>query len=132
MLASPFHLADFLTPPHAWHPASLRYNTKVVQFGYVAMFSSAFPLAPVIAALHNFIELRLDAVKFLQARRPRYAGAQHIGSWGEVLSFMSWAALLVNVLILVFTSWEFRERVRLTHLIASQPCSEAFSLPEPV
>jgi hypothetical protein len=84
------------------------YNTKVVQFGYISMFSSAFPLAAISAAVANFIELRIDGMKTLYCRRPRYQGAEDIGSWQGVLNFLSWVALPVNVLILVFTSWEFR------------------------
>ena len=47
------------------------YNTKVIQFGYVAMFSAAFPLAAICSAVANFNELRLDAVKCLSSRRPK-------------------------------------------------------------
>jgi len=73
------------------------------------MFSAAFPLAAVCAAVGNFIELRIDAFKLVsQSRRPRYAGAEDIGSWEGVVNTISWIALPVNVLILVFTSWDFR------------------------
>ena len=85
------------------------YNPKVIQFGFIAMFSSAFPLAAVCAAVGNFVELRLDSLKLVSlSRRPRYIGAENIGSWEVVLTAISWIALPVNVLILVFTSWEFR------------------------
>ena len=39
------------------------YNTKAVQYGYVAMFSAVFPLAALAAAVANFFELRCDAQK---------------------------------------------------------------------
>ena len=54
------------------------YNTKVIQYGYVAMFSSAFPLCALTSAVANFIELKSDAAKVSwQVRRPRYMGASH-------------------------------------------------------
>ena len=36
---------------------------QALQFGYVTMFSSAFPLAPVFAFLNNIFEIRVDAAK---------------------------------------------------------------------
>ena len=77
------------------------YNTKVIQFGYVAMFSAAFPLAAICSAVANFNEIRLDAIKTLSSRRPRYQGAEDIGSWQAVLGLISWVALPMNVAILV-------------------------------
>ena len=88
------------------------YNPKVIQFGFIAMFSSAFPLAAVCAAVGNFLELRIDSLKLVTlSRRPRYQGAEDIGSWQGVLNTFSWIALPVNVFILVFTSWDFRNLV---------------------
>ena len=37
----------------------------VLQYGFVTLFVSAFPLAPLFALLNNLIEIRLDAYKFL-------------------------------------------------------------------
>jgi len=87
------------------------YNTKAIQYGYIAMFSSAFPLAAICAATGNFIELRIDAYKTLATRRPRYQGAEDIGTWQSVLSVLSWFAIPINVFILVFTSWDFRNLI---------------------
>ena len=47
----------------------------------------------------------------MNVRRPRYMGAEDIGSWQSVLTFISWVALPINVLILVFTSWSFRDYI---------------------
>ena len=53
------------------------YNTKIIQFGYVSMFSAAYPIAGLVAAFINFIELRLDARKICyELRRPRYRTAR--------------------------------------------------------
>ena len=85
----------------------------MIQYGYIAMFSAAFPLCAVFVALGNFVELRADANKLsYEVRRPRYQGAQHIGTWRSVLSILSWTALLVNVLLIGFTSNSLRDYVR--------------------
>lgn len=103
------------------------YNTKAIQYGYIAMFSSAFPLAAICAATGNFIELRIDAWKTLTTRRPRYQGAEDIGTWQHVLSFLSWMAIPVNVFILVFTSWDFRNLIVIKSL-ATDSGSPSFDL----
>lgn len=47
------------------------YLEMVLQFGYLAMFGSVFPLAPLFAMLNNLWEIRLDLSKLLNARRPQ-------------------------------------------------------------
>ena len=42
------------------------YNDKVIQFGYVCLFSGAFPIAPFIYVVYNLIELRTEG------RRPAF------------------------------------------------------------
>jgi len=56
------------------------YNEMVLQFGYITLFATAFPLAPLFALLNNLVEIRTDALKFLTyTRRPEYHGAANIG-----------------------------------------------------
>lgn len=130
------------------------YNPKVIQFGYIAMFSAACPPAALFAALANILELRFDARKVrgaasiprrdaplardsacsrsvpsrassshlssmraiavatqvtVEMRRPRYAGAEDIGTWQYVLGLFSWVAIVVNVMLICFTSRDLRE-----------------------
>jgi len=74
------------------------YNTKVIQYGFVCMFASAFPPAAIAAAIANFVELRFDAHKIgYSHRRPVYRGAEDIGSWQHVMDVLSWLALVINV-----------------------------------
>lgn len=103
------------------------YNTKVIQFGYIAMFSAAFPLAAIASAVANFNEMRLDAVKTLSSQRPRYQGAQDIGTWAVVLRVFAWLALPMNVGILVFTAWGFREHLLVPALFPDD-CTDAIPL----
>ncbi|XP_031792423.1 anoctamin-7 isoform X1 [Piliocolobus tephrosceles] len=55
------------------------YLEMVLQFGFVTIFVAACPLAPLFALLNNWVEIRLDARKFVTERRlPRTdpSGAQ--------------------------------------------------------
>ena len=40
------------------------FNEMAVQFGYLALFAPAFPLAPLFAFINNVFEIRIDAIKF--------------------------------------------------------------------
>ena len=53
----------------------------VIQFGYVSLFVVAFPLAPLLAFMNNYVELRVDAFKLVRnCCRPDPEGAQDIGT----------------------------------------------------
>lgn len=57
----------------SWHHMSLFYEylELVIQFGFVTIFVSAFPLAPLLALVNNVFEIRLDAQKMLYTlKRP--------------------------------------------------------------
>ncbi|SCV70174.1 BQ2448_1568 [Microbotryum intermedium] len=73
------------------------YAEMVLQFGYQALFSVIWPIAPVFAYLNNFIELRSDAFKIThQHRRPIPTRVATIGPWLDVLSFISYLAAFTN------------------------------------
>ena len=60
------------------------YLEMFIQFGYVTLFSSAYPLAGLCALLNNLIEVRSDAFKlcFIH-QRPFTERVQVRGRWGE-------------------------------------------------
>ena len=59
----------------------------VIQYGFVTVFVAAFPLAPLFALLNNWIEIRLDAHKYVNVlRRPISERAQDIGMNSIVFS----------------------------------------------
>jgi len=73
------------------------YNEMTTQFGYVAMWSTIWPLAPLMAFLNNWFEARGDAFKIVRScRRPLPQRAETIGPWLEALGFLSWMAALSN------------------------------------
>lgn len=71
----------------------------MIQFGFVTLFVSAFPLAPLFALINNILEVRLDAYKFVVAnRRPIPERAHDLGVWLRIIEVISKAAVLTNVL----------------------------------
>ena len=41
------------------------YAELIIQYGYVTLFVSAFPLAPLLALISNYVEIRMDGSKLL-------------------------------------------------------------------
>ncbi|TFY52784.1 hypothetical protein EVJ58_g9821 [Rhodofomes roseus] len=69
----------------------------VTQFGYVALWSTIWPLAPLMALTNNWFELRSDAFKIAKhVRRPIPARTDTIGPWLDTLQFLAWLAFLTN------------------------------------
>ncbi|NXQ17525.1 ANO8 protein, partial [Peucedramus taeniatus] len=58
------------------------YQEMFIQFGYVVLFSSAFPLAAGCALLNNLLEIRSDAFKLCTGlQRPFGQRVPSIGHW---------------------------------------------------
>lgn len=58
------------------------YLGMFIQFGYVVLFSSAFPLAALCALVNNLVKIRSDAFKLCAIfQRPFGEPAENIGSW---------------------------------------------------
>jgi len=73
------------------------YEEIVVQFGYIAMFGSSFPLAGVMALGINAIYLRTYAIDLLaNTQRPPYQCAADIGAWQDVLNALALLGLVTN------------------------------------
>ncbi len=53
----------------------------VIQFGYASLFVVSFPLAPLLALINNYFEIRVDSFKLLHnTARPVPRKAQDIGT----------------------------------------------------
>ncbi|KAJ6664309.1 hypothetical protein lerEdw1_008528 [Lerista edwardsae] len=73
------------------------YQEMFIQFGYVVLFSSAFPLAAVCALINNIIEIRSDAFKLCTGlQRPFGQRVESIGEWQKVMEAMGVLAIVVN------------------------------------
>lgn len=87
------------------------YLEMVLQFGFVTIFVAACPLAPLFALLNNWVEIRLDARKFVcEYRRPVAERAQDIGIWFHILTGLTHLAVISNAFLLAFSS-DFLPRV---------------------
>ncbi|XP_059807932.1 anoctamin-7 [Hypanus sabinus] len=87
------------------------YLEMVLQFGFITIFVAAFPLAPLFAMLNNWVEIRLDAQKFVcEYRRPVAERAQNIGVWFNILEALAQLSVIVNAFLIAFTS-EFLPRL---------------------
>ncbi|XP_054142624.1 anoctamin-8 isoform X3 [Melozone crissalis] len=72
------------------------YQEMFIQFGYVVLFSSAFPLAAACALLNNVLEIRSDAFKLCTGlQRPFGQRVASIGHW-QVMEAMGVLAIMVN------------------------------------
>ncbi|NXS99153.1 ANO7 protein, partial [Jacana jacana] len=81
------------------------YLEMVLQFGFITIFVVACPLAPLFALLNNWVEIRLDAHKFVcDYRRPVAERAQGIGIWFSILEAITHLAIISNAFLIAFTS----------------------------
>ncbi|KAL2097617.1 hypothetical protein ACEWY4_006824 [Coilia grayii] len=73
------------------------YQEMFIQFGYVVLFSSAFPLAAMCALINNIIEIRSDALKLCTGlQRPFSQRVENIGQWQTAMEAMGLIAIIVN------------------------------------
>ena len=67
---------------------------------------AAFPLAPFFALLNNWVEIRLDAQKFVcETRRAVAERAENIGIWFKILDMLAQFAVITNVRELYYSIW---------------------------
>ncbi len=73
------------------HGLFFEYLELIIQYGFITIFVAAFPLAPLFALLNNWVEIRLDAHKFVVIlRRPIGERAGDIGKGGQVVVLPSY------------------------------------------
>ena len=81
------------------------YLEMVIEFGYVTLFASAFPLASCISVFCNLIEIKSDCYKLTHAlQRPPAERANSIGVWGGVLQVMMLLSIVTNASLFAFSS----------------------------
>ncbi|XP_021106706.1 anoctamin-8 isoform X2 [Heterocephalus glaber] len=96
------HRSSWIDPPEEEHlspltQAELESCMKKYEFGYVVLFSSAFPLAALCALVNNLIEIRSDAFKLCTGlQRPFGQRVESIGQWQKVMEAMGVLAIVVN------------------------------------
>ncbi|KAL7543706.1 hypothetical protein ACHAXR_013200 [Thalassiosira sp. AJA248-18] len=86
------------------------YIEMLIQFGYVTLFASAYPLAAFLAMGANMIEIRSDLWKITHlCRRMSPVRANGIGMWKLSLKAIAWLAAGSNLLIFAFTSSQMQQ-----------------------
>jgi len=80
----------------------------VIQFGYVILFVAAFPLAPLMAFVSNYVAIRIGCWRLCQTyRRPEPRSAEYIGTWCDMLEIMSLLSVMSNLGLILFTGEYF-------------------------
>mmetsp|Transcript_1153 Transcript_1153/g.1625 ORF Transcript_1153/g.1625 Transcript_1153/m.1625 type:complete len:764 (+) Transcript_1153:118-2409(+) len=84
------------------------YSELSIQFGYVTLFVTAFPAAPLLAWLANIMGIGIKATKNLdEYQRVMPHGAQDIGTWYAIFEVLSTIAVVTNAGLVAFTSGVF-------------------------
>jgi anoctamin-10 len=99
----------------------------LIQFGYVTLFASAYPLASLVMFGALMIEMRSDCYKLTYlCQKPTGEQVSNIGMWKHLLQFMVWFSCLTNCLLFGFTSdqmmhympnFYFRDDEGVTHMV---------------
>jgi len=77
----------------------------LIQFGYVTLFASAYPMASLVMSVALAIELRSDCFKLTYlCQKPKGEQVSGIGMWKRLLQCMVWFSCLTNCLLFGFTS----------------------------
>jgi hypothetical protein len=80
------------------------YMELVVQFGFIAIFSSFFPLGPVLSIIANQVQYYSQTKNLIYMRRHKAEVSDGIGAWLGYLELMCILAVIFNSLSLYFTS----------------------------
>eukprot|EP00434_Breviolum_minutum_P024335 symbB.v1.2.021490.t1/scaffold1806.1/size131321/5 len=76
----------------------------VIEFGYVTLFASAFPLAAAMSVVSNVIELKSDIFKLaLVYQRPMPHRMKSIGIWRQLLHLIAAVSIITNIMIFVMS-----------------------------
>lgn len=86
------------------------YIEMLIQFGYVTLFASAYPLAAFLAMFANFIEMRSDMWKLGHlCRRQIPVRANSLGMWKVSLKVLAWLAAGSNLYLFAYTSSQMKQ-----------------------
>ena len=81
------------------------YLEMVIQYGYIMLFASAFPLAASAALITTIIETKSDGLKLsFVTKRPQIQRTNNIGVWHKLVVAQTWLAILTNTIIFGFSS----------------------------
>ena len=85
-----------------------KYADVVLQYGYLVLFASAWPIIFALSLFDNLIVIRLGAWRQCALRRRPYVElAENVGMWDRIMDTMSILGIWFNVAIYVFTGKNF-------------------------
>ena len=88
------------------------YMEILIQFGYVTLFASAYPLASFAMFAAVWLEIRSDIYKLtFLCQKPVAERVPDIGMWKRLLHGLVWMSCLTNCLIFGFTSDQMMQYV---------------------
>lgn len=85
------------------------YMDITMQFAMVALFANVLPVASLLCVLVNFLKLQAIKQEFRYKRRSVPELSFGIGQFLGILDFVSYLAVLINVLISYLASLRFHE-----------------------
>ena len=94
------------------------YMEMITQFGFVALFAAAFPLAAAASLLNNFIEIRSDAQKMLVLRRSFARDTSGIGIWLQLMKLISLVSVFTNIMLIYISTSDSEGSSRLVAAVA--------------
>jgi len=80
------------------------YAEVAINYGYLALFVSALPMAAFFALVVVFWEIRADCWKLLNLyQRPFPKGCEDIGTWQDIFLLISIFSVVTNAGLIAFT-----------------------------
>lgn len=101
---------SLLVPYDDLEVALVNYSNIAIEFGYLALFVSALPMASLFAFVSNIGQIRGNAWKLLHVyQRPFPEGSEDIGMWQDIFLVIITAAVVTNAGLAVFTMHTFND-----------------------
>ncbi|KAJ8985729.1 hypothetical protein NQ317_014380 [Molorchus minor] len=101
----PLYAKEYLMPPTDRYFLIGEYMDMVIQYGYIIFFIAGFPPAPLLAALNNFVEIRVDSYKMTRSiRRPVPRRVTGLGAWYGILQGITYIGVATNAVVIAFSS----------------------------
>ena len=81
------------------------YLEQIKQFGFLVLFTNAFPLAAIFCFFANLLEIRIKMNQlFYYTRRPDAKGASNIGAWTGIVEFLGLLSIPTNFASIYFSN----------------------------
>ena len=78
------------------------YNEAIIQLGFISLFATAFPFAPLFSFFTNLLEIMIKLNHLSKyGRRGISECTNGIGNWMSIMDFISYFAIPMNIVILL-------------------------------